>query len=47
MNELKREFDVIKRQCENDPGSRASWTMIAVLLGFCVIGSLLMLPFIL
>ncbi|WP_295764160.1 hypothetical protein [uncultured Oscillibacter sp.] len=47
MNELRRELEILKRQCKDDPGIRAGWIMIGILLGPCVIGCLLMLPFIL
>lgn len=43
MNELRREIEVIKRQCERDPGSRASWTMILIFLGIGLLSLLLMM----
>lgn len=44
MNELRREIEVLKRQCENNPGARAGWIMIGIMLVPCVIVCLLMLP---
>ena len=47
MSELKREWDIIKRQCERDPGDRASWIGILILLIITIVSGLLMLPVIL
>ena len=47
MKELRREIELLKRQCENNPGIRAGWIMIGLMLVPCVIACLLMLPSIL
>ena len=36
MGELKREIEVIKQQCAQDPGAKANWSYILLLLGVCV-----------
>lgn len=47
MNELKREIEIIKEECARDPGARASWIGIGLMLGLCVLLGLLMLPLLL
>ena len=47
MNEFKREIEIVKKECARDPGARASWIGIGLLLGLCVFLGLLMLPFLL
>lgn len=37
MGELKREIEVIRQQCARDPGAKANWTYILILLGVCVV----------
>lgn len=37
MGELKREIEVIRQQCARDPGAKANWTYILILLGICVV----------
>ena len=37
MGELKREIEVIRQQCARDPGAKANWTYILILLGLCVV----------
>lgn len=43
MGELKRELEVVKKQCARDSGARANWIGIGLLLGLCVFLGLLML----
>lgn len=43
MGELKREWEVIKKECTQDPGARASWIGIAIMLGICVLIGLFVL----
>lgn len=43
MGELKREWEVIKKECAQDPGARASWIGIAIMLGICVLLGLFVL----
>lgn len=37
MGELKREIEIIRQQCARDPGAKANWTYILILLGICVV----------
>ena len=37
MGELKREIEVIRQHCARDPGAKANWTYILILLGICVV----------
>ena len=43
MGELKREIEVIRQQCARDPGAKANWTYILILLGICVVFGVLAL----
>lgn len=43
MGELKRELEVIKQQCAQDPGAKANWSYILLLLGVCVMFGVLSL----
>ena len=47
MNGFKREIEIVKKECDRDPGACASWIGIGILLGLCVFLGLLMLPFLL
>ena len=37
MGELKREIEVIRQQCARDPGAKANWSYILLLLGVGVV----------
>lgn len=43
MGEIKREIEVVKKQCARNPGARANWIGIGLMLGLCVFLGLLML----
>ena len=43
MGELKREIEVIRQQCTRDPGAKANWSYILLLLGVCAVLGLLSL----